>query len=59
MAAHQPVFAECGGMLYLLESLTDADGTTTSMLGLLPGHARMQRRLAALGMQQIWTVLTA
>jgi cobyrinic acid a,c-diamide synthase len=52
-AAGKPVFAECGGMLYLLESLTTTDGTTTPMLGLLPGHVRMQTRLAALGMQQL------
>jgi cobyrinic acid a,c-diamide synthase len=53
VAAKKPLFAECGGMLYLLESLTDTAGATTPMLGLLPGHARMQSRLAALGMQQI------
>ncbi|GAB2889476.1 cobyrinate a,c-diamide synthase [Paraburkholderia jirisanensis] len=53
VAANRPVFAECGGMLYLLESLTDTHDATTAMLGLLPGHARMQSRLAALGMQQL------
>jgi cobyrinic acid a,c-diamide synthase len=52
-AAGKPVFAECGGMLYLLESLTATDGTTTPMLGLLPGHVRMQTRFTALGMQQL------
>jgi cobyrinic acid a,c-diamide synthase len=40
-------------MLYLLEQLTNTQGATTPMLGLLPGHATMQPRLAALGMQQI------
>jgi cobyrinic acid a,c-diamide synthase len=53
VAAGKPTVAECGGMLYLLEQLTDTQGATTSMLGLLPGHATMQTRLAALGMQQI------
>jgi cobyrinic acid a,c-diamide synthase len=53
VAAGKPVFAECGGMLYLLDSLTTTDGTTTPMLGLLPGEVRMQTRLAALGMQQL------
>ncbi|MCX4177561.1 MULTISPECIES: cobyrinate a,c-diamide synthase [Paraburkholderia] len=52
-AAGKPVVAECGGMLYLLEQLTDTGGTTTPMLGLLPGHATMQTRFTALGMQQI------
>ncbi|MBJ9966652.1 cobyrinate a,c-diamide synthase [Burkholderia seminalis] len=54
-AAGRPIVAECGGMVYLCESLTDADGVTTPMLGLLPGHATMQRRFAALGMQQLAT----
>ena len=50
------IYAECGGMLYLLDALTDTTGLTTPMLGLLPGHATMQTRLAALGMQQLDTV---
>ncbi|WP_323118197.1 cobyrinate a,c-diamide synthase [Burkholderia alba] len=53
VAAGRPVVAECGGMLYLCDALTDVDGRTTPMLGLLPGAATMQRRFAALGMQQI------
>ncbi|AGK48813.1 cobB/CobQ-like glutamine amidotransferase domain protein [Burkholderia thailandensis MSMB121] len=55
VAAGKPVVAECGGMLYLSETLTDADGVTTPMLGLVPGHATMQRRFAALGMQTLAT----
>ncbi|KFG97336.1 cobyrinic acid a,c-diamide synthase [Burkholderia paludis] len=54
-AAGRPIVAECGGMVYLCESLTDVDGATAPMLGLLPGHATMQRRFAALGMQQLAT----
>jgi len=53
VAAGKPVVAECGGMLYLLDQLTDAHGTSTPMLGLVPGHATLQKRFAALGMQQI------
>lgn len=48
--AGRRIVAECGGMLYLLDSLTDAS-VTTPMLGLLPGTAVMQPKLAALGMQ--------
>jgi cobyrinic acid a,c-diamide synthase len=33
--------------------LTDTSGTCTPMLGALPGHATMQKRLASLGMQQM------
>ncbi len=51
--AGKPIVAECGGMLYLMESLTDADGHRAQMLGLLPGHARMQTRLAALALQAV------
>ncbi|WP_126227840.1 cobyrinate a,c-diamide synthase [Burkholderia ambifaria] len=54
-AAGRPIVAECGGMVYLCESLTDVEGATTSMLGLLSGHATMQRRFAALGMQELDT----
>jgi cobyrinic acid a,c-diamide synthase len=49
--AGKPLYAECGGMLYLLETLTDKLGNQAPMVGLLPGHARMQSRLVGLGMQ--------
>ncbi len=52
-AAGKPMYAECGGMLYLLESLADKDGNRAAMVGLLPGHAVMQERLAALGLQEV------
>jgi cobyrinic acid a,c-diamide synthase len=54
-AAGKPIVAECGGMLYLLDELTDVDGAATPMLGLLPGRATMQKRLASLGMQALET----
>ena len=47
----KPIVAECGGMLYLLESLTDKNGSRAAMTGLLPGHAVMQPRLQGLGYQ--------
>ncbi|MEW8357402.1 MAG: cobyrinate a,c-diamide synthase [Candidatus Thiodiazotropha sp.] len=52
-AAGRPIVAECGGMLYLLESLTDVRGRRAEMLGLLPGHATMQNKLANLGLHGI------
>jgi len=52
-AAGKPLYAECGGLLYLLESLTDKDGARARMLGILPGRAVMQRRLQGLGYQTI------
>lgn len=51
--AGKPIYAECGGMLYLLETLTDREGKRAEMLGLLPGHASMQPQLRALGLQSV------
>ncbi len=52
-AQGKPIVAECGGMLYLLESLTDAQFRRATMAALLPGHATMQTRLANLGLQSV------
>ncbi|WP_312255420.1 cobyrinate a,c-diamide synthase [Stutzerimonas nitrititolerans] len=52
-AAGKPILAECGGMLYLLDGLTDKAGTRGAMLGLLPGEARLQPRLTALALQAV------
>ncbi|MBC9250227.1 cobyrinic acid a,c-diamide synthase [Pseudomonas alcaligenes] len=52
-AAGKPILAECGGMLYLLDRLTDKQGQSGELLGLLPGCAQMQPRMAALGLQQV------
>ena len=49
--AGKPLYAECGGMLYTLESLTDKAGQRAELLGLLPGHAVLQAQLVGLGMQ--------
>lgn len=53
LAAGKPLLAECGGMLALLDELTDAQGHAHRMAGLLPGRARVQPRLAALGLQAL------
>ncbi|MBA1235884.1 cobyrinate a,c-diamide synthase [Pseudomonas stutzeri] len=52
-AAGKPILAECGGMLYLLDGLTDKAGARGAMLGLLPGEARLQPRLTALALQTV------
>jgi cobyrinic acid a,c-diamide synthase len=49
--AAKPLYAECGGMLYLLESLTDVEGQRAGLAGILPGNAVMQTRLKGLGYQ--------
>lgn len=51
--AGKPMLAECGGLLFALESLADREGHVAPMAGLLSGHARMQPRLAALGLQGV------
>ena len=43
-----PVYAECGGLMYLSETLVDTHGGGHQMVGLLPAVARMQPRLVAL-----------
>jgi len=51
--AGRPALAECGGLLYLLDSLTDLEGQRHAMAGVLPGDAVMQDRLSALGLQAV------
>ncbi|WP_240617930.1 cobyrinate a,c-diamide synthase [Methylomonas sp. Kb3] len=51
--ADKAIYAECGGFLYLLQTLADIDGNQAAMAGLLPGRARMQTRLANLGMHSL------
>jgi cobyrinic acid a,c-diamide synthase len=51
--AGKPILAECGGMLYLFDRLTDQAGACETMLGLLPGEAQMQKRLTALALQEV------
>jgi cobyrinic acid a,c-diamide synthase len=48
-AANVPIYAECGGFMVLTEGLTDSEGHSWPMCGLLPGFARMSGKLAALG----------
>lgn len=52
--AGKPIYAECGGFLYLLDSLADKDGHSAAMVGLLSGSATMQTRLVNLGMHSLW-----
>jgi cobyrinic acid a,c-diamide synthase len=51
LEAGKPLYAECGGMLYLLESLTDVHGRRGALAGILPGHGLMHERLKGLGYQ--------
>ncbi|TFG63684.1 MAG: cobyrinate a,c-diamide synthase [Spirochaetales bacterium] len=44
-----PVYAECGGLMYLMEKLKTFGGESYSMAGVFKGSVRMTDRLAALG----------
>lgn len=46
-----PTYAECGGLMYLCESLTDLAQTTWPMVGILPTQTYMHSRLT-LGYRQ-------
>ncbi len=50
-ASERPILAECGGFLYCLETLTDLDDKTHTMLGLLNGQGSMRGKRGCQGMQ--------
>ena len=52
-AQNKPTVAECGGMLYLCEAITDSEGQRAPMCALLPGEAQMQPHLTKLGLYSV------
>ncbi len=57
--AHQagmPTYAECGGLMYLVEAIQDAAGTRYPMVGLLPGICRLTERLQNFGYKEAVTL---
>jgi cobyrinic acid a,c-diamide synthase len=55
VAGDVPVYAECGGFMYLTQAIIDADGRSWPMAGIFPTSARMQKRLAKLGYIEVET----
>ena len=51
-----PVYAECGGLMYLSEGIRTLDRRLWPMAGLIAGEARMCDRLQALGYVEVETV---
>jgi cobyrinic acid a,c-diamide synthase len=47
-----PTLAECGGYMYLCNSITDRAGERYEMVGIIPSDVSMQDRLAALGYRE-------
>lgn len=51
-----PIYGECGGFMYLGESLTDVEGARHAMLGLLPLHSTMSEGRMTLGYRELRTL---
>jgi cobyrinic acid a,c-diamide synthase len=51
--AGRPIYAECGGLMYLAEALEDLDGVAHPMVGLLPTTVRMRPRRLSLGYTEV------
>ncbi|MCE0828770.1 cobyrinate a,c-diamide synthase [Buttiauxella ferragutiae] len=52
LAAHQrgvAIYGECGGLMYLGSSLQDSHGATYPMVGAIPGHSAMGKKLTRFG----------
>jgi cobyrinic acid a,c-diamide synthase len=48
-----PVYAECGGFMYLTDAIVDMEEHAHQMAGVFPTRARMQPRLAAIGYVEV------
>ncbi|MBF1801951.1 cobyrinate a,c-diamide synthase [Alloalcanivorax profundimaris] len=51
--AAKPILAECGGLMSCLETVVDGDDEAHQGFGLLPGTARLTRKLQGLGMHAL------
>jgi len=51
--AGKPVYAECGGLMYLAEALEDLDGMVHPMVGVLPTTVRMRPRRLSLAYTEV------
>ncbi|MCX6022722.1 MAG: cobyrinate a,c-diamide synthase, partial [Chloroflexi bacterium] len=52
-AAGMPIFAECGGFMYLCDSIVDFDGRAHEMVGLIPARTVMEKRRVGLGYREV------
>ena len=49
----QPIYAECGGLMYLTQGIETTQGKRYPMVGLLPVWSRMLHRLKSLGYVEV------
>ncbi|HKJ64011.1 MAG TPA: cobyrinate a,c-diamide synthase, partial [Desulfopila sp.] len=54
-ADDRPLYAECGGFMYLTRGITDQEGRFHALTGIFPTRAVMQTKRARLGYRQITT----
>jgi len=54
-AAGRPIYAECGGLMYLARQIETLDGQRHAMAGVIPGEVAMRDRLVALGYVEVET----
>ena len=54
-AEHHPIYAECGGLMYLTAGIRTLDGRFHPMVGLVDAEAVMRDRLQALGYVEVET----
>ncbi len=47
--ARMPIFAECGGFMYLCREISDWEGRSWNTAGIIPARMKMTRKLQALG----------
>lgn len=47
--AGMPIFAECGGLMYLCRAIVDFEGEEYPMVGLVPGKCLMEKKLVGMG----------
>jgi len=52
-ASGRPVYAECGGLMYLCRNLADPNGKKHEMAGVIPADTRMLARKKALGYVEV------
>lgn len=52
-AQNKVIYGECGGLMYLSESIEDKSGDTWPMVGILPARVRMNNRLRSLGYGEV------